>query len=307
MFTCLICGKTFNSLNPVGRHLKRLHGMSSQEYYDKYLKKENEGKCVICGNPTKFWTINSGYSKHCSFKCAAVDPNTKKNRENTVFSNTGYKHVSQIPENRKKVSDAWKNKSREELDAIEEKRLKNGKIPLSELQDVAKQAMLEKHGVDNIFKDAEYMKKKYQEKLGVDNPFQLEYVKKKASETLYKKHGVKCANQLPKRKQRCIEANLQKATENFKNKLDSNYTWIRFLGDYKHEVKCNTCGETIICSYPQICWYKERLCKKCHKHNEHQSRFEDEIIDFITQKYEYNLEHGNRKVLFDSFRNSSRS
>lgn len=53
----------------------------------------------------------------------------------------------------------------------------------------AKLTNLIKYGVDNIFKDSNYLKSKYIEKLGVDNPSQLDEVKNKKSETCLKNFG----------------------------------------------------------------------------------------------------------------------
>lgn len=45
---CEICQKEYNSYNALSKHLTK-HNISKQEYYDKYLKSdENDGKCVVC-------------------------------------------------------------------------------------------------------------------------------------------------------------------------------------------------------------------------------------------------------------------
>lgn len=75
---CVICGEDFN---PHGNHLRKEHGLTSQEYFDQYLATDMDGKCVICGKPTQFRGIKVGYKKHCSTKCAQSDIeviNTKK-------------------------------------------------------------------------------------------------------------------------------------------------------------------------------------------------------------------------------------
>lgn len=40
--------------------------MIIKQYYDKYLKKPNEGVCKICNNESIFISISSGYSNKCS-------------------------------------------------------------------------------------------------------------------------------------------------------------------------------------------------------------------------------------------------
>lgn len=72
MYTCKICNTEFKSVDPMGMHLSRKHNMTVETYYEQYIKKENEGKCEICGNPTKFLSIGRGYNPTCSFKCACT-------------------------------------------------------------------------------------------------------------------------------------------------------------------------------------------------------------------------------------------
>lgn len=65
---CKICDKDFKIL---GRHIYNFHSLMSKEYYDKYLKKENEGKCILCGRQTLYSrNIKRGYFKFCSESCA---------------------------------------------------------------------------------------------------------------------------------------------------------------------------------------------------------------------------------------------
>ena len=73
---CLICkseGKCveFEKACSMGTHLWKTHGVSSQQYYDKYLAKTGEGKCPECGKPTLFLTLGKGYREFCGKKCAA--------------------------------------------------------------------------------------------------------------------------------------------------------------------------------------------------------------------------------------------
>ena len=79
IFICKICGKSYNGLFPVGKHLKRIHNMTVKEYYDKFIKTdENEGKCLNCGNPTSFHRISDGYLKYCSNRCQNLFQNKEK-------------------------------------------------------------------------------------------------------------------------------------------------------------------------------------------------------------------------------------
>lgn len=70
--TCKICGK---SCKVLGNHLIE-HKLTVKEYYDKYLRKPNEGRCIICGKDTKFKTLSIGYiGKYCSHTCMYSDKN----------------------------------------------------------------------------------------------------------------------------------------------------------------------------------------------------------------------------------------
>ena len=50
-------------------HLKPYHNITTKEYYDKHIKKENEGKCIKCGKETRYYTYNKGYAEFCSLEC----------------------------------------------------------------------------------------------------------------------------------------------------------------------------------------------------------------------------------------------
>jgi hypothetical protein len=69
-YECKICKKSFNGW---GAHFKNNHkDVSTREYYDKYLKKENEGVCVVCGKETNFINANAGYYRACGYACSNV-------------------------------------------------------------------------------------------------------------------------------------------------------------------------------------------------------------------------------------------
>ena len=44
-------------------------GNTSKEYYDKFLKKPDDGICQVCGRPTVFSGFANGYRKTCSDEC----------------------------------------------------------------------------------------------------------------------------------------------------------------------------------------------------------------------------------------------
>lgn len=81
---CEICGREFNKLISLQRHFSQTHNISSNKYYNKYLKRKDEGICY-CGRKTKYKNISLGYHKFCSTKCQSNDAEvltkrTKKTR-----------------------------------------------------------------------------------------------------------------------------------------------------------------------------------------------------------------------------------
>lgn len=72
MCECKICNKEQKSLMNLSKHLSNKHKYSPREYYDLYLKKDNENICVICGNETKYIQFTKGYNNTCSHKCGAI-------------------------------------------------------------------------------------------------------------------------------------------------------------------------------------------------------------------------------------------
>lgn len=65
---CKICNKELKDLKGLSVHLSKKHKMKKQDlksYYDKFLKKDNEGKCYFCENDAIFKGISNGYHKIC--------------------------------------------------------------------------------------------------------------------------------------------------------------------------------------------------------------------------------------------------
>lgn len=78
METCKICNEEFNSLKGLTTHVNAKHFLNGREYYDKYLKKEGEGICSVCGNETTYRNAGTGYLKSCSVECRNNDKTIKR-------------------------------------------------------------------------------------------------------------------------------------------------------------------------------------------------------------------------------------
>jgi hypothetical protein len=65
---CEICDYELKDIKGLSIHLSKVHKYESikiKEYYDMYLKKENEGSCYFCENESKFLNISKGYHRIC--------------------------------------------------------------------------------------------------------------------------------------------------------------------------------------------------------------------------------------------------
>ena len=78
---CKICGQEVQNKG-ITSHLRK-HKLSDKEYYDTYIKTESEGKCKICGQPTKFFGNVRGYGIYCCNSCAQLDPETRDKYKQT--------------------------------------------------------------------------------------------------------------------------------------------------------------------------------------------------------------------------------
>jgi 5-methylcytosine-specific restriction endonuclease McrA len=122
---CEICGKEFKRYKSLSCHLRK-HNTTSKEYYDKFLKKNGEGICPVCGKETNFYGMKKGYAKFCSNRCANSKENnpmwgkhcSEEAKQKISIANKGEKnhnygkHLSE--ETKKKLSQANKGKHHSE-------------------------------------------------------------------------------------------------------------------------------------------------------------------------------------------------
>lgn len=87
---CHICQKEIDYGKEVFSrlHLNKFHNISSKEYYDKFLSKDGDGVCPVCGQETVFLGIGvtKGYRKYCSAKCSNSDESKKKKIKSVLKS-----------------------------------------------------------------------------------------------------------------------------------------------------------------------------------------------------------------------------
>lgn len=188
MEKCKICGKECRNVMQLSLHAKFKHSLRPKEYYDKYLRKPDEGICPVCGKETTFDGIRDGYRKYCrpcTFKDKSVKEKLQKSLiekhggigfaskeisasvENTCLEKYGVRNYSQTEEYSRKVKDTLLQKyGKESYFQTEEgkKRIREGwtqnyggvGFASQEFQNKHKQLMLEKHGVENYAQSEEY-------------------------------------------------------------------------------------------------------------------------------------------------------
>jgi len=69
LFVCELCEKAYQKKENLSRHISLCHNISKKEYYDKFIKEENEEICPICKNINLYsnrW--DRGYKSTCSKK-----------------------------------------------------------------------------------------------------------------------------------------------------------------------------------------------------------------------------------------------
>lgn len=63
LYTCNICG--WSKKTQWSSHLRKVHNLTSQQYYDLHLKKENEGICFDCGKKARYDERHHYYNEYC--------------------------------------------------------------------------------------------------------------------------------------------------------------------------------------------------------------------------------------------------
>lgn len=182
-YICEICGEKFENGYKFGRHLKTTENLSSREYYDLYIKKEGEGVCGVCGNPTQYDTLGNGYFRFCNGSCAALG--SKSQKQKTCFDRYGVSNYAKLDECQDK-----KKKTCLEKYGV------SHYAKLDECQDKKKKTCLEKYGKNNVSQVEEFKEKRvntFVERFGVDNPWKSEDVKNKIKNTNMEKYGHECS------------------------------------------------------------------------------------------------------------------
>jgi hypothetical protein len=164
-FVCEICESTCKSLHGLSRHIIKNHII--KEYYDKFIKEENEGicRCEGCKNQTEFRNrLSSPYKEACSELCRLKL--SQFNREKNNLQKYNVKNVRQLPDIKEKIKIKYKKTCQE------------------------------RYGVDYYFQSEDSKiknKEKWRQNYNVDNPSKSSEIKKKKEDTFMKHYNVKCS------------------------------------------------------------------------------------------------------------------
>lgn len=160
---CHECRRKFISDVALVSHIVSKH--DKKEYYDKWIKTDEEGKCLKCGSPTEFsgrWV--RGYKKFCSQKCQN-------------------EYVSNDPRRIEKASKTQK-------ETIRKKYGVDWYTQTDEFKEKSRKTNLEIHG-DETYNNMDKNRKTCLSKYGVDSPLKAEFIKDKIAQTNIEKYGGK--------------------------------------------------------------------------------------------------------------------
>lgn len=236
---CKICNEDSNlTLHSfLTQHLRIIHNISLKDYYNKYLKKENEGICK-CGKETSFTNFKTGYRQYCSTKCVATDKNIQDARHKTSIERYGSKTFNN--------------------------------------PDKRRETFKSKYGVDNISQLQDIKDRKIKTCLsnfGVDSPLKNESIKKKVRDTMFDRYGYFSALQIlefqNKRQTTCLEKygkSSYSQTEKFRleqeikgnwveqDKIDEYTKYYRKVNNYTNKYK-----KELLKNWNGRCYYTDEL------------------------------------------------
>ena len=212
---CLLCNGEFNDIRGLSTHISRSHHeCTCKEYYDLYLKQQNEEICPTCGKQNRFISMGQGYLKHCSTKCSSLDKNVQKKLKNTKRILYGEENYN----NRDKCKETY-------------------------LKNFGESHYMKSEAGKKIMQDSVYNKYK------VKNISQLEWVKQKKQLTCLKNFGVNWPMQSEEIFQKGINTKKQKNVfgekssieiyfENMLNKLNIAYEY-NYKDEERYPFRCD--------------------------------------------------------------------
>lgn len=241
---CKICNLYFES-NKIGMHLRSVHKITGKDYYDAYVKNLGEDVCY-CGCPNKFQSVNSGYAKTCSRRCAQLNVDTRAKIEQTCMDRYGVRVPSQSHEVREKIENTC----------------------------------IERYGATAPYKN-KIVKEKGRvttfNKYGVNNVFENELIKNKSKNTMVERYGVELNILRPEIKEHILRKKRKDNYVNFMQRLDKKH--IEYLDseelyvnhDCMRNYKCLECNK-LFTSQSTMAYDVQCGCLRRHSKGEHEIR-----------------------------------
>lgn len=259
---CKECGQ----LAVLNKHVRK-HGLTTEEYYRKWLMKPGEGFCKTCGKPTRFCGLTAKcFQPYCSNKCHNTD-------SEYLF----------------KRSLARKNKTPKEKAEIREKQIAAWKKSMGD--DWAHQ--MAQHGFET-----------YKRKTGYDTPWQNPEVRRKCEESWGGKAPAindsvktilseKAKIQMAAVHDFCVK-------RDFENMHAKCKDIINYDGN-KWTYKCPECNNETIVGYKAMATAEKisdfsHLCKHCHSTVGHSFK-EHALYELVKSFYDGPIIEGDRKEL----------
>lgn len=224
MIICKICNEKFETLKQLSWHVKH-HNMNNQQYYDKYMKKSNEGICLTCGKPTAFVSLNLGYRQHCNKACTNADKQLQEKRLNTNLEKYGYKTSFSTKETQDKVKQT-----------IQSKYEVSNPYAAEIIKQKIKETNLKKYGVENAQQRPEVKLKTQATNIaryGNACSLQSETVKEKSKQTLQERYGTENVWSSEYGKQKIKETNLQRF--GCENPQQNHEIHVKTMKHYKYD------------------------------------------------------------------------
>jgi hypothetical protein len=225
---CEICGKEFDNYKGLSSHIRQTHYITSKDYYDKYLKTENEGICSVCGKETPFKKLSLGYQKHCCGSCSIKDTETQNKIKTTRLEKYGVENFFQNKSIQQKAEEnAHSEEANKKKVETSQKHFGVDNPAQSEVvQNKMQQTNLERYGVDSYMKTPEFRKKSdiarnseesiqkrkqtYMKHYGVENLGASLEIRNKIEENNLQKYGVKNVSQVKEFREKIENTMLEK-------------------------------------------------------------------------------------------------
>lgn len=301
---CAICGeqthyKRWSDFNRY--HIHKIHNLviNDQEYFDKYVREEKEGFCVMCGKPTRFNGFFQRYSRYCSNQCTNDDP---KIREIQIQKRKDF--FENISDEKR---DLRNNKLKEIWDSRTDEQVK-------QMIDKGKSTKKERYGDEN-YNNYEKIKEnmenrteedwlkiinKIKKHIGSRTEEEKQIIQQKIRDTFNKKSQDEIDEYIKKSKTTKFINTQKRINEILKNEV------VKIIGyDYdknnpSYILFCEKCGKESKITYPNLNSRIEdnvEICTNCNPINSAISNAEKQVTNFIKENYNEEILENKRKII----------